>query len=117
MSYHSIIRKNDKFKGVYVSSGTLLLDGFFEGDLKIDQLFVSETGTLSGTITAKQVFVYGNLIADIETEKLHIKSSGKIQGNLLYATITVEEGAIILSKNMVNMSNEISLKRKLKNNS
>ena len=113
MKYDSKIRFEDNFEGNYFGSGDLTLSGVFTGAIKIDKLIVSENASFVGNITAKDVIVEGHIKADISTEKLHIMSSGKVEGDLLYRNLRIDEGGFLNSSKVVKMSDQKSLKSKV----
>ena len=54
--------------------------------------------------------------ADIATEKLHILSNGKVEGDLVYKTLKIDEGGYLNSSKVIKMSDQSNLNSKsLKN--
>jgi hypothetical protein len=59
-------------------------------------LVVAETGRVTcREIRANQVIVAGAVRADIITEKLEIRSTGRVWGNVVTAAFSTEEGAFL----------------------
>ena len=112
MEDNSKIKKNDIFEGNYFGSGNLSLDGKFKGVIKIDKIFIHENASFIGSITAKEIIVEGYVKADIAAEKLHIMSKGKVEGDLVYQTLKIDEGGYLDSSKVIKMSNLNSLKSK-----
>ena len=113
MDFNSNIRNEDSFEGNYFGSGNLILNGTFKGTLKIDKLIISENSYFIGNITAKDLIVEGYVKADIATEKLHILSNGKVEGDLLYRTLKIDEGGYLNSSKVIKMSDQKNLKSKV----
>ena len=113
MKYDSKIRVVDIFEGNYFGSGDLTLSGIFKGTIKIDKLIVSENASFIGDITAHEIIVEGQIKADISAEKLHVMSTGKVEGELLYRTLKIDEGGYLNSSKVVKMSDEKTLKSKI----
>jgi len=89
------------------------LHGTFEGFLSINNLFVKKTGIFFGKLAAKKIIVEGEVIADIETESLHLKPTGIIDGDLIYRTLIIESGGLLKSSRVLSMyknNNLIKLK-------
>lgn len=113
MKYDSKIRFEDNFEGNYFGSGDLTLSGTFKGTIKIDKLIVSENASFIGNITAQEIIVEGHIKADISTEKLHVMSTGKVEGDLLYRTLKIDEGGYLNSSKVIKMSDQKTLKSKV----
>ena len=110
MEFNSKVLVNDQFKGVYQGSGRMFVDGTFEGTLMIDEVIVGVTGKFLGKLVAKLIIIEGIVNADIETEKIHIKSNGQMQGELIYRDLIIEEGGFLNSTKVMKMSSFKSIK-------
>ena len=113
MKYVSKIRFEDNFEGNYFGSGDLTLSGTFKGTIKIDKLIVCENASFIGNITAQEIIVEGQIKADISAEKLHVMSTGKVEGDLLYRTLKIDEGGYLNSSKVIKMSDQKALKSKV----
>ena len=68
-SMNSVIGPGSIFEGKFYISGSLKIDGKFEGEIKTeDALVVGETGKIKTKITAKNVVVAGTMIGNIQAE-------------------------------------------------
>ena len=112
MKYDTKIRFEDNFEGNYFGSGNLILNGTFKGTIKIDKLIVSENASFIGNVTAQEIIVEGQINADISTVKLHVMSTGKVEGDLLYRTLKIDEGGYLNSSKVIKMSDQKTLKSK-----
>ena len=113
MKYDSKIRYEDNFEGNYFGTGDLTLSGIFKGTIQIDKLIINENAIFVGNITAKEIIVEGHIKADMATEKLHILSNGKVEGDLIYKTLKIDEGGYLNSSKVVKMSDPKNLKSKV----
>ena len=113
MKYVSKIRYEDYFEGNYFGLGDLTLSGTFKGTLKIDKLIINENAIFIGNITAQEIIVHGHIKADIATEKLNILSNGKVEGDLIYRTLKIDEGGYLNSSKVIKMSDPKNLKSKV----
>ncbi len=116
MKYNSKIRLEDIFEGNYFGSGDLTLSGTYKGTIKIDKLIVGENASFIGNITAKEIIVEGQVKADISAEKLHVMSTGKVEGDLLYRTLKIDEGGYLNSSKVIKMSDQKAVKNKILKN-
>tara|TARA_E500000178_G_C17006099_1_gene748197 strand:+ start:1136 stop:1486 length:351 start_codon:yes stop_codon:yes gene_type:complete len=113
LEYKSNIQQKDKFKGNYFGTGEMILNGFFEGTIKIDKLYIRESANFIGHITAVEVFVHGNVKADIMTDKLHISSIGTVEGDIIYRSLKIDEGGFLKSSKVIKMSDKSILNNKV----
>lgn len=111
MENRSLIRTNDKFNGNYFGTGNLNLSGDFKGVINIDNLKIEKEGKFLGSITAKEIIVEGTVIADIFVDKIHILPSGKVEGELIYRYLRIDEGGFLNSSKVVKMSDERNIKQ------
>ncbi|HEC62355.1 MAG TPA: polymer-forming cytoskeletal protein [bacterium] len=91
-----IIGEKSVFDGRFYVSGSILIEGKFEGDIKTDdQLIVGPTGKVRTDITARRVTVAGTLIGNIiAEEEVILLKTGKVLGNITTPKLTVEPGVI-----------------------
>ena len=113
MKYVSKIRFEDNFEGNYFGLGDLILNGTFKGTINIDKIIVSENASFIGDITAQEIIVEGQIKADISAEKLHVMSTGKVEGDLLYRTLKIDEGGYLNSSKVIKMSDQKTIKSKV----
>ena len=79
-------------------SGTedLVVDGTVEGPIQLGgcTLAVGEKGKVTGDITAREVIVLGAVTGNVQaSERVEIKTSGSIVGDIVTARIIIEDGA------------------------
>ncbi len=74
---------------------------------------VDEKASFFGNITAQEIIVEGQIKADISAEKLHVMSTGKVEGDLLYRTLKIDEGGYLNSSKVIKMSDQKIIKSKV----
>ena len=81
---NSVIGPGSIFEGKFYISGSLRIDGKFEGEIKTeDALVVGETGKVKTNIVAKTVVVAGTMIGNIAAEnEVRMDKSGKLLGDI-----------------------------------
>src|SRR5512136_2500495 len=91
-----VIGENSVFDGRFYVSGSILIEGKFQGDIKTeDQVTVGPTGKVKTDIAAKRVTIAGTLIGNITaTEEVNLLQSGKVLGNITTPKLNVEPGVI-----------------------
>jgi len=74
----------------------LLVEGQLEGTIKLEDhcLTVGQNGRVTAEIHARQVVILGSVQGNITAgEKIEIRKSGHVVGDLVSAGIAIEEGA------------------------
>jgi cytoskeletal protein CcmA (bactofilin family) len=76
-------------------SGGLRIEGAVEGDIALRGLLViGESGRVTcHELRANTVIVAGAVRGDITAEKVEIRSTGRVWGNVVTASFATEEGA------------------------
>jgi cytoskeletal protein CcmA (bactofilin family) len=97
------------WKGLLSGSGGVRIEGTFEGDIALRGLLVvGETGRVTCQhLRANVVIVAGAVRGDITAEKLEIRSTGRVWGNVVTAAFATEEGAFL--RGQVRMEERIDM--------
>lgn len=112
----NVIGEGTRILGHISSNGDLRIDGNIEGDvLTSGKCVLGVTGTIKGNIDAKNADISGKVDGDIKIKDLLlVKSSGKINGDIITAKIVVENGGefngACTMGNAVSMSKDSSTK-------
>jgi cytoskeletal protein CcmA (bactofilin family) len=86
------------------------IEGSFEGYHLARLLVIGETGRVTcQQINANVVIVAGAVRGDITAEKLEIRSTGRVWGNVVAAAFATEEGAFLRGQVRMEERVEISL--------
>jgi cytoskeletal protein CcmA (bactofilin family) len=98
------------WKGNLTGSGGVRIEGTFEGDIRLRGLLVvGETGRVTcENLQANVVIVAGAVRGDITAEKVEIRASGRVWGNVVTAAFSTEEGAFL--RGQIRMEERIELK-------
>lgn len=91
----TIIGEKAIIKGEINSSGSVSINGQFEGKLLVEgEVIVAPAGKIVGDIRGGVVIVSGRVDGNIYgTERVEIIKSGKVHGDLNGGKIVIEEGA------------------------
>jgi cytoskeletal protein CcmA (bactofilin family) len=105
----SVLGPGIHWKGVLSGSGGVRIEGTFEGEIHLRGLLVvGESGRVSGErLRANLVIVAGAVQADITAEKLEIRSTGRVWGDVVAAAMATEEGAFL--RGQVRMEESVDL--------
>ena len=95
-SMNSVIGPGSIFEGKFYISGSLKIDGKFEGEIKTeDALVVGETGKIKTNITAKNVVGAGTMIGNVQAEnEVRLEKSGKLLGDITAPMLNIQPGVI-----------------------
>ena len=83
-------------KGELTADEDLLIEGQFEGTLSLEQhcLTVGANGQVKAEIKARQAVILGTLTGKVAArEKVEIRRSGHLVGDLATGAVAIEEGA------------------------
>jgi len=94
----SIIGSDVVITGNVSASVDLHVDGKIEGDLKCANLVQGEASEIKGAVTADTAKLAGLLDGSIEAKTLIVHASARITGDVVYETITIENGGKVDGK-------------------
>ena len=105
----SVLSAGINWKGALEGSGGVRIEGTFEGDIAMRGLLVvGETGRVTcQTLRANTVIVAGAVKGDITAERLEIRSTGKVWGNVVTVSFSTEEGAFL--RGQITMEEKVEI--------
>ncbi len=83
-------------RGELTGTEDLVIEGQFDGNINVqdNSLTVGPEGHVKAEVRARRVVIHGSLNGNISArEKIEIRKSGHVEGDLLAASIGIEEGA------------------------
>ncbi|TNE55347.1 MAG: polymer-forming cytoskeletal protein [Bacteroidetes bacterium] len=99
----TIISEGCVIDGNVSSKSSIRVDGVVQGDVRVEQgVVIGDNGRIEGNVVAAESIVFGEVRGNLQVQKLEIKSSGKISGDITTNSMEVEFGAVYNGK--VNMS-------------
>ena len=83
--------------GKYTCSGTVMLDARLRGEITAnDTLVIGDHGVVEATVRAVVLVIRGKLIGKATaSERVELKSSAQVTGDVDAPVIVVEEGAVL----------------------
>lgn len=91
----SMLSSDLSVKGNISASADLHIDGHVEGDIACASLVQGETSEIAGAIVARTARLSGKVDGSISCGELVILKSARINGDVSYDSLTIEQGAII----------------------
>ncbi len=105
-SYNATIIANDcNIVGGITTQSDVMINGKFEGAISSNQtVTVGEKGELYGEVKSDIIVIGGLVDGIIDANMIHILSTGRAVGQLIYSKITVEENGFFDGKTIVKGS-------------
>lgn len=106
----SVLGPGITWKGNLRGSGGVRIEGTFEGEITVRGLVVvGETGKVTcQELTANIVVIAGAVRGNIRAEKIEIRSTGRVWGDVVTVGFSTEEGAFL--RGQVRMEEQVDLK-------
>ena len=93
----SVIADGLSLRGKLTGAGGIRIEGAFDGDIELEGLLViGPTGRVTTKqLRAKRVIVAGALRGDILAERVDIRATGRVWGDVITTKMATEEGAFL----------------------
>ena len=92
-STFSVLGSDITINGNIEASADLHIDGSVEGDITCSALVQGEASVVTGAIEAESARLAGTVKGSITARELVILKSAKIEGDVFYDALTIEQGA------------------------
>jgi len=89
----SVFADDLHIKGSVISKGDIKLNGVVEGDVSARKLLINKNAELRGSATTEKVVVGGYVGGNIDSVRVELTSSAKVQGDLVCKTLSIDENA------------------------
>ena len=105
----SVLGSGIIWRGKLTGKGGVRIEGTFEGEIDIQGLVViGETGKITcDNVRANTVIVAGGINGSITAEKLEIRKTGRIWGDVTVSAFSTEEGGFL--RGQITMQEKIDL--------
>ncbi len=105
----SVLGPGINWKGNLRGTGGVRIEGTFEGEITLRGLVVvGETGRVTcDSLRANTVIVAGAVRGNVVAEKLEIRSTGRVWGDVTVVAFATEEGAFL--RGQVRMEEKVEL--------
>jgi len=105
----SVLGSGIIWKGKLTGKGGVRIEGTFEGEIAIQGLVVvGETGKVTcENIRANTVIIAGGLNGGVTADKLEIRKTGRVWGNVIVSAFSTEEGGFL--RGQITMQDEVDL--------
>lgn len=89
----SLVAEGVTLRGDLSTEGGLHLDGALEGDLRVGQLTIGETGAVTGSILADSIEVRGAVTGTICARQVRLWATARVDGDISHTELSIEAGA------------------------
>jgi len=91
---NTVVGTGSNVRGTLMVTGTLRIDGEFEGDiLNCDRLEIGEHGLMRADVEVKEAVILGRVIGNIRALGiLEMKTGARIEGDVAAASVVMEPG-------------------------
>ncbi|MCI4406908.1 MAG: polymer-forming cytoskeletal protein [Sulfuricurvum sp.] len=101
----TIIADDCVIVGGITAQSDVVINGNFEGAVSSNQtVTVGEKGEFYGEVKAQTIVIGGLVDGVVDAEMIHILSTGRVIGQILYSKITIEENGFFDGKTIVKGS-------------
>ena len=94
----SILLADVSIEGDLVEKDRIILDAKISGDVKAGVIETHSNSSIKGNITSKIATLGGKLVGNVNSDKINIKKTANIEGELNQKTLSIEEGAVLKVK-------------------
>jgi len=98
-----VLSTDVEIKGIVKFTNDLVVDGKIEGEIHSDgNLTVGENARIKAEIKTATVVVYGKVYGNLTvTDRIELKASAEVVGDIKAKTLSIEAGAIFVGKSTV----------------
>ena len=91
---NTVIGVNSNFRGTLMVTGTLRIDGEFEGDiLNCDRLEIGEHGIMRADVEVKDALIMGRVYGNIRAlGAIEMRAGARVEGDVAALTVAMEQG-------------------------
>src|SRR5215467_3993156 len=91
---NTIVGVGSSFRGSLMVSGTLKIDGEFEGDiLNCDRLEIGEHGLMRADVEVKEALIQGRVIGNVRAlGVVELKTGSRMEGDVTAISVVMEPG-------------------------
>ena len=96
----TVIGVGANMRGTLMISGTLRIDGEFEGDiLHCERLEIGEHGVMRADIEVKEALIYGRVFGNVRAlGSIEMKSGARIEGDVSAMSVIMEPGVFFTGR-------------------
>ena len=97
---NTVIGVGTSFRGTLMVSGTLRIEGEFEGDiLRCERLEVAEHGVMRSDVEVKSALIFGRVHGNVRAlGVIEMKAGARVEGDVSAASVVMEPGVFFTGR-------------------
>jgi cytoskeletal protein CcmA (bactofilin family) len=96
----SLIAEHMSIEGSVAGEGELHLDGVVRGDVRVMKLTIGETGHVEGAVFAETIEIRGRVIGTISAKQVRLYGSAYVDGDITHEQLSIENGAFFQGRSL-----------------
>jgi cytoskeletal protein CcmA (bactofilin family) len=96
----SLISQDLTIEGGIVGEGELHVDGVIRGDVRVDRLTLGDTGHIEGSVQAESVDIRGRIIGTVTAKQVRLFGTAYVDGDITHEQLSVETGAFFQGRSL-----------------
>ena len=96
----SLISQDLTLEGGVVGEGELHVDGVIRGDVRVGRLTLGDTGHIEGSVQAETVDIRGRIIGTITAKQVRLFGTAYVDGDITHEQLSVETGAFFQGRSL-----------------
>jgi cytoskeletal protein CcmA (bactofilin family) len=96
----SLLSESLTIEGNLVSEGEVQLDGVIRGDVRVAKLTVGETGHIEGQVYCETIEVRGRVIGTITSKQVRLYGTAYVDGDITHEQLAIESGAFFQGRSL-----------------
>ena len=96
----SLIAEDITLEGGISGEGELHVDGVIRGDVRVARLSVGETGHVEGSVTAEAIECRGRIIGSITAKQVRLYGTAHVDGDITHEQLAMETGAFFQGRSL-----------------
>ncbi|WP_374570349.1 polymer-forming cytoskeletal protein [Phenylobacterium sp.] len=96
----SLIAEHMALEGAIAGDGELHLDGSVRGDVRVSKLTIGETGHVEGAIVADTVEIRGRVIGTLSAKQVRLYGTAYVDGDITHEQLSIEAGAFFQGRSL-----------------
>ena len=96
----SLIANDTTLEGSVVGGGELQIDGVIKGDVRVERVTVGDSGQVEGGIYAEAVEVRGKVTGSITAKQVRLYGACHVDGDITHEQLAMETGAFFQGRSL-----------------
>ncbi|HJV43045.1 polymer-forming cytoskeletal protein [Caulobacter sp.] len=96
----SLLSADLTVEGGIIGEGELQIDGVVRGDVRVGRLTVGETGHVEGAVFADIVEIRGRIVGSITSKQVRLYGTAYVDGDITHEQLAMETGAFFQGRSL-----------------